>query len=122
MPSGRGSTPCRRACATIHERGLSLLLLLREAALDDALGGQLRHRGPHPDHVDGDSTPRQVTEGRYKSAVKTKARKTNNQASFGGSLLQNNLEVEAAIEMARHLDETGSCRLRCRFAKHLQVS
>jgi len=33
----------------------------------------------------------QVTEGRYKSAVKTKARKTNNQASFGGSLLQNNM-------------------------------
>jgi len=49
----------------------------------------------------------QVTESRYKSSVKTKARKTNNQASFGGSLLQNNMEVEAAIEMARHLDETG---------------
>ncbi len=49
----------------------------------------------------------QVTELRYKSTVKTKARKTNNQASFGGSLLQNNMEVEAAIEMARHLDETG---------------
>jgi len=49
----------------------------------------------------------QVTESRYKSTVKTKARKTNNQASFGGSLLQNNMEVEAAIEMARHLDETG---------------
>ena len=50
----------------------------------------------------------QVTESRYKSTVKTKARKTNNQASFGGSLLQNNMEVEAAIELARHLDETGS--------------
>ena len=49
----------------------------------------------------------QVTESRYKSTVKTKARKTNNQASFGGSLLQNNMEVEAAIEMARHLEETG---------------
>ena len=59
----------------------------------------------------------QVTEGRYKSAVKTKARKTNNQASFGGSLLQNNMEVEAAIEMARHLDETGSCRVCTGFAK-----
>ena len=59
----------------------------------------------------------QVTEGRYKSAVKTKARKTNNQASFGGSLLQNNMEVEAAIEMARHLDETGSHRVRTGFAK-----
>ena len=29
----------------------------------------------------------QVTESRYKSTVKTKARKTNNHASFGGSLL-----------------------------------
>ena len=42
-----------------------------------------------------------------KSAVKTKAKKTNNQASFGGSLLKNNMEVEAAMEMQRHLDETG---------------
>jgi hypothetical protein len=49
----------------------------------------------------------QVTEGRMKSAVKTKARKTNNQASFGGSLLKNNMEVEAAMELSRHLDETG---------------
>ncbi len=40
-----------------------------------------------------------------KSAVKTKAaKKTNNQASFGGSLLMNNMEVEAAMEMQRHLD------------------
>jgi hypothetical protein len=46
-----------------------------------------------------------------KSAVKTKARKTNNQASlknrFGGSLLRNNMDVEASMELARHLDETG---------------
>jgi hypothetical protein len=48
-----------------------------------------------------------VTETRMKSAVKTKAKKTNNQAMFGGSLLQNNMEVEAAMEMQRHLDETG---------------
>jgi hypothetical protein len=48
-----------------------------------------------------------VTETRMKSAVKTKAKKTNNQASFGGSLLKNNQEVEAAMEMQRHLDETG---------------
>jgi len=34
-------------------------------------------------------------------------KKTNNQASFGGSLLKNNMEVEAAMEMQRHLDETG---------------
>ena len=66
----------------------------------------------------------QVTdsEGRYKSAVKTKARKTNNQDSFGGSLLQNNMEVEAAIEMARHLDETGSHQVRALFAHNLKVS
>ena len=43
-----------------------------------------------------------------KSAVKTKARKTNNQASFGQSLLKNNMEVDAAMELSRHLDETGS--------------
>ena len=41
-----------------------------------------------------------------KSAVKTPARKTNNQASFGGSILKNNMEVEA-MELQRHLDETG---------------
>ena len=58
----------------------------------------------------------QVTETRMKSAVKTKARKTNNQASFGQSLLKNNMEVEAAMELSRHLDETGSplvCMLGC---------
>ena len=42
-----------------------------------------------------------------KTAVKTPSRKTNNQASFGGSLLKNNMEVEVAMEMQRHLDETG---------------
>ena len=44
-----------------------------------------------------------------RSAVKTKAKKTNNpgQASFGGSLLKNNMEVEAAMEIQQHLDETG---------------
>ncbi len=49
-------------------------------------------------------------ETRMKSAVKTKAktRKTNDQASFGGSLLKNNMEVEAAMEMQRHLNETGA--------------
>ncbi len=52
------------------------------------------------------STTVTVTETRMKSAVKTKAKKTNNQASFGGSLLKNNMEVEAAMEMQRHLDET----------------
>ena len=47
-----------------------------------------------------------VTEGRMKTAVKTKAKKTNNQASFGGSILKANMEVEAAIELAHDLDET----------------
>ena len=47
------------------------------------------------------------TETRMKTAVKIPSRKNNNQASFGGSLLKNNMEVEAAMEMQRHLDETG---------------
>ena len=34
------------------------------------------------------------------------AHTTNNQASFGGSLLKNNMEVEAVMEMQLHLDET----------------
>ena len=36
-----------------------------------------------------------------------KAKKTNNQASFGGSILKANMEVEAAIQLAHDLDETG---------------
>ena len=48
-----------------------------------------------------------VTESRMKTAVKTKARKTNNQASFGGSILKANMEVEAAVELAHDLDATG---------------
>ncbi len=51
-----------------------------------------------------------VAESRIKTAVKTKAKKNNNQASFGGSILKANMEVEAAIEMARDLDASGmSC-------------
>jgi len=50
----------------------------------------------------------QVTETRMKSAVKTKAKNTNNQASFGMSLLKHNQNVEAAMELSRHLDETGA--------------
>ena len=53
------------------------------------------------------STTRNVTESRMKTAVKTKAKKTNNQASFGGSILKANMEVEAAIQLAHDLDETG---------------
>ncbi len=48
-----------------------------------------------------------VTETRMKSAVKIPARTTNNQASFGSSILKNNMEMEAAIELSQHLDETG---------------
>ena len=48
-----------------------------------------------------------VTESRMKTAVKTKAKKTNNQASVGGSSLKANMEVEAAIQLAHDLDETG---------------
>ncbi len=55
-----------------------------------------------------------------KTAVKTPARKTNNQASFGSSLLKNNLarprEVEAAMELQRHLDETGLHRVYTIYA------
>jgi hypothetical protein len=56
-----------------------------------------------------------VTEGRMKTAVKTKAKKTNKQASFGGSILKANMEVtvEAAIELAHDLDETGSMPCVC---------
>ena len=61
-----------------------------------------------------------VTESRMKTAVKTPARKTNNQASFGGSLLKNNREVdsEAAMELQRHLrlDETGLQRVYTIYA------
>jgi hypothetical protein len=52
---------------------------------------------------------RDTHETRIESAVKIPARKTNNQASFGGSILKNNMEAEAAMELSRHLrlDETG---------------
>ena len=46
-----------------------------------------------------------------KTAVKVTvpSKKTNNQASFGGSILKNNMEVEAAMdsELQQHLDESG---------------
>jgi hypothetical protein len=77
-------------------------LTLGSAALDDRT---LRHSEPHPDHLhhrDGESS-----ETRMKSDVKTKARKTNNQASFRGSPFKNNMEVEAAMTLAWRLDEAG---------------
>ena len=55
-----------------------------------------------------------VTESRMKTAVKTKAKKTNNQASVGGSILKANMEVEAAVELAHDLDQTGMHCVRLR--------
>ena len=63
-----------------------------------------------------------VTESRMKTAVKTKARKTNNQASLGGSILKANMEVEAAVELAHDLDATGMHSVRlasCRNPRFL---
>ena len=41
--------------------------------------------------------------------TKTKVKKTNNQASLGGSILKANImmEVDAAIELAHDLDQSG---------------
>jgi hypothetical protein len=52
-----------------------------------------------------------VTEIRMKTAVKTPSRKTDNQASFGSSLLKNNMEVEAVMELQLQLDETNAHRV-----------
>ena len=71
------------------------------------------HRMTHSLHGDKDTGLNNV----YKSSVKTKARKTNKQASFSSSLLQNNMEVEEAIELALHLDETGLHRVSTGFDK-----
>ena len=50
----------------------------------------------------------QVTETRMKSAVKVPAKKTNNlRESFGKSILKNNMEMEAAMELALHADRSG---------------
>jgi len=68
------------------------------------------HRGDNRDYYTVGrcrNATTQVTETRMKSAVKTKAKNTNNQASFGMSLLKHNQNVEAAMELSRHLDEKG---------------
>jgi hypothetical protein len=39
----------------------------------------------------------------------------NNQASFGGSILKANMEMEAAIELAHDLDATGMHSVCGRF-------
>ncbi len=53
-----------------------------------------------------------------KCAIKTKERKANNQASFGCSLLENNMKMEAAmpVELSLQSYETGLiqvCTIRC---------
>ncbi len=47
--------------------------------------------------------------------LKARNLKTNNQASFGGSILKANMEVEAAVDKAHDLDATGmhSVHLHC---------
>jgi hypothetical protein len=45
-------------------------------------------------------------------SIKTKAKKSNNQASFGGSILKANIEMEAAVELAHDLDATGMHSVR----------
>ena len=56
-----------------------------------------------------------ATVGRIR-IISTSVTETNNQASFGGSLLKNNMEVEAAMELQRHLDETGLHRVYTIYA------
>ncbi len=38
------------------------------------------------------------------------------QAEFGGSILKNNMEVEAAMELQRHLDKTGVHQVHTTYA------
>ena len=48
-----------------------------------------------------------------KTSVETKAKKTNNQTSFGDSILKANMEVEAAIELAHDLNVSGDSGMHC---------
>ncbi len=71
-----------------------------------------------PFHVFTSSRPGPAREdGRQDQGGK----KTNNQASFGGSILKANMEVEAAIELAHDSDlddsETGIMMHRCWIAR-----
>ena len=50
----------------------------------------------------------QTLETRHKSAIKTVAHKTNNQASVGGSVLRSNIELEASEDLARQIDRKGA--------------
>ncbi len=57
-----------------------------------------------------------VDEADRDSTLKTKERNIKDQASFGGSLLKNNMEVEAAMDLSRHLHMTGlMMELRSKF-------
>ncbi len=116
-PSPRQRRPCLAQHSRLHEeslrrdnralRHLRRLSHLRgrghwpgtKASLHDALDYATEG------HIHIMSTS--VTGTRTKSAVKIPAHKTNNQASFGGSLLKNNMDMEAVMELARHLDNTG---------------
>ena len=80
-----------------------------EAALHGALGEQLQNCGLVPQHLR--ERHREPDEESLKTAVKTKAKKTNNQASLGGSILKANMEVEAAKELAHDLDQSGMHRV-----------
>ncbi len=85
----------------------SPFLVHREAALHGALGAgeQPENRGPAPHHIH--KRHRGPDEDGRQDRANLKAKKTNNQASFGGSILKANMEVEAAIELAHDLDEKG---------------
>ena len=56
---------------------------------------------------------------RMKTAVKKPAKNTNNHDSFGMSLLKHNQNVEAAMELSRHLDEKGLPRVWAGLAPFL---
>ncbi len=45
--------------------------------------------------------------GRRSLRLGPRRRSLRRLAGFGGSILKNNMEVEAAMELQRHLDETG---------------
>jgi hypothetical protein len=80
-------------------------------ARQDQRPDQADHRGPQlvsarVPHVQGRGLVRAWNRA-VQHHESQPAGKTNNQTSFGSSLLKNNMEVQAAMELQRHLDETG---------------
>ncbi len=71
-------------------------------------GSLFTNCGPAPHHHDLHERHREPDEDGRQDQL-GKAKKTNNQASFGGSILKANMEVEAVIQLAHShdLDETG---------------